>query len=394
LADSYSSFASLQRATGKNDEALASYQKAIQIREKLAAQNPSVVDYQDRLASDYNKLALFLRATGRRDEALISYEKAIEIGKRLVTENPTILDYQYNLAGRYHNLGNLQTDFGQFEAAMTMYQNAIEVSKRIVETNPAVPAYQDNLARHYCGLAKVLSAVGDTEKGLASYQKALSIRKRLVDESPTVAQYRKSLASLLHQQGKLEEAIGDYRELLRLKPGDAGSHNSLAWLLATAADPQLREAEEAVAHAKKAVELAPRVGGYFNTLGVAQYRAGDYRAAIEALKKSMELGAGGGAHDFFFLAMAYWQLGDGEESRRWYEKAVGWMAENKPDDEELRRFQTEAAELLGISDKGESEETGSQPDEGEASRSEDSADNGREDADTQEPESGDENSAR
>jgi hypothetical protein len=67
---------------------------------------------------------------------------------------------------------------------------------------------------------------------------------------------------------------------------------------------------------------------------------------------------GGDAFDFFFLAMAHWQLGHKDEARQWYSQAVGWMEKNqealtkdRPHAEELKRFRAEAAELLGIDAK-------------------------------------------
>lgn len=85
----------------------------------------------------------------------------------------------------------------------------------------------------------------------------------------------------------------------------------------------------------------------WNTLGAARYRARDWNAAIEALKKSMELRQGGNSFDWFFLAMAHWQRGDKEQARNWYDQAVQWMEKHRPQDEELRRLRAEAAELLG-----------------------------------------------
>ena len=82
---------------------------------------------------------------------------------------------------------------------------------------------------------------------------------------------------------------------------------------------------------------------------MARYRAGDWRGAIEALAKSEELAPGKdlGAEGFF-LAMAHWQLGHKDEARRWYDRAVQWMAKNAPNNDELRRFRAEAAALLGL----------------------------------------------
>ena len=46
--------------------------------------------------------------------------------------------------------------------------------------------------------------------------------------------------------------------------------------------------------------------------------------------------------------MAHWQLGEKEAARKWYDQAVAWMDKNQPNNEELRRFRAEAAELLGV----------------------------------------------
>ena len=44
--------------------------------------------------------------------------------------------------------------------------------------------------------------------------------------------------------------------------------------------------------------------------------------------------------------MANGQLGVKQEARRWYDRAVQRMEKNNPQDEELRGFRKEAAELL------------------------------------------------
>ncbi len=124
--------------------------------------------------------------------------------------------------------------------------------------------------------------------------------------------------------------------------------NGMAWLLTTCPDRSVWNPGRAIEYATKAVAMAPKEGAYWNTLGVAQYRAGQCKEAVTTLSKSMELRSGGDAIDWFFLAMAHKQLGNQEEARQWYDKAVAWTQTNKPDDAELRRFQAEAATLLGV----------------------------------------------
>jgi hypothetical protein len=82
------------------------------------------------------------------------------------------------------------------------------------------------------------------------------------------------------------------------------------------------------------------------------------------------LRGGGDSADFFFLAMAHWQLGHRDEARKWYVKAIEWMDNYLPGDKALRRFRAEAAELLGIA---EPKSVGSQPAENKTPNTDDPA---------------------
>src|SRR5262249_52394325 len=128
-------------------------------------------------------------------------------------------------------------------------------------------------------------------------------------------------------------------------PQDPYLHNFLAWILANSSEARYRDPNQAVVLAKKAVELVPKSPDYANTLGIAQYRAGDWKAAITALEMSMELRKGGNGLDWFFLAMAHWQLGNQDQARKWYDQAVSWMDKNQPNNPELGGFRMEAEEL-------------------------------------------------
>ena len=59
----------------------------------------------------------------------------------------------------------------------------------------------------------------------------------------------------------------------------------------------------------------------------------------------------GDSYDWFFLAMAHWQLGEEEKARQWFDRAVQWMDKNMSKGKELGRFRAEATELLKIEAK-------------------------------------------
>jgi serine/threonine protein kinase/WD40 repeat protein len=145
-----------------------------------------------------------------------------------------------------------------------------------------------------------------------------------------------------------DKSMAAYARAIELDPKIGGGLNNLAWLLLTCPDAKLRDPGRAAELAARASQLTPLDGHAWNTLGVAQYRAGDWQAAVVALAKSDELlGEKDLSFNAFFLAMAHWQLGKKEEARSWMDRAVRWMDKNKPQDEQLRRIRDEAEQLLG-----------------------------------------------
>jgi len=188
--------------------------------------------------------------------------------------------------------------------------------------------------------------LGETDKALSDFARALELKANYA-----APYYHRGNA--LNRLKKYEEALADLTKAVELAPSDARMTNNVAWLLATCPDVTLRDGKHAVEVAEKAVQRAPKSGSYWNTLGVACYRAGDWDASISALNKAVELRRGGDASDQFFLAMCHWKLENDEEAKAAYERATAWMETNqdalKKDAryaEELRRFQTEAEEVL------------------------------------------------
>ena len=75
------------------------------------------------------------------------------------------------------------------------------------------------------------------EQAIDCYRKALSIEPRFAD-----AQANLGLAFL--QKGQAREAIDCWQQALAIKPDVPKVQNRLAWLLATASDESLRNAQK------------------------------------------------------------------------------------------------------------------------------------------------------
>ena len=85
-------------------------------------------------------------------------------------------------------------------------------------------------------------------------------------------------------------AVEDYEAVLARDPGSVGTRNNLAWLLATAKDPRVRDGARAVTLALEVVRL-DRQPAWLDTLAAAHAECGEFaRAAAveeEAWRRSM-----------------------------------------------------------------------------------------------------------
>jgi tetratricopeptide (TPR) repeat protein len=194
---------------------------------------------------------------------------------------------------------------------------------------------------------------GDLEKGAAHRRQAFDLLRGLAGQYPADASYRAwevecgaKLARNLVRQGKLADAREICSPYTNSCPDDASAQNELAWLLVTMPEPRSDDAATAVRLALGAVELKPDGKAIWNTLGVAHFRAGNWKDSVAALEKAAQLRHGGDSFDWFFLSMAHWQLGHKDESRKLLDQAVQWMEKNNPQHHELRIFRAEAEALI------------------------------------------------
>jgi serine/threonine protein kinase/tetratricopeptide (TPR) repeat protein len=286
---------------------------------------------------------------GRLVDAEASYRAALRAFDKDASDfaMPFLLAHEGELHFSLAEVLRLQ---GKPKDSEETYRQAVAYLERASEGAPSHQWYatRANLARQR--LVDSLMRQRRTGDAEQVWRDGIALVERLIARYPGKAEYPRRLGLLLKSSGQHVKAIEAFQQAVEVNPNDAAAHNNLAWTLATCPDPKLRDPRRAVAHAKIAVQLGgPETPNWCHTLGVASYRAGDCKAALAALDKRFALQAGGGTSwDWFFYAMAHWQLRNKELARQYYEKAVAWMEQNAPNEDELRRFRAEAEELLGL----------------------------------------------
>ncbi|MFO0967576.1 MAG: serine/threonine-protein kinase [Gemmataceae bacterium] len=339
-------------------EAEASLRQAIDLLEELLVEFPGVYAYRERLGAARKMLGIILTGAGRVPEAEKVLQDAHSLLTKLAHDFPHARGYEGDFCEICIQLGKLTRTRCEFGAARTYFEQAIYHGKRRLEASPDYFWGRVFLAASFNNLASTMSDLKDDPGAEKVYREAIDYFEKFPPkwaQQGILLRCRIRLWQLLERSGRpgAKQAHRDAERGFRkfLREGPAGELNNLAWLLAAAADPRVRHPGWAVELAQKAVDSVPKAGAIWNTLGVAQYRAGDWKAAIAALEKSMELRKGGDSLDWFFLAMAHWKRGEKDKAGEWYDRAVQWMDKNQPTNDELRHFRAEAAELLELKEK-------------------------------------------
>jgi tetratricopeptide (TPR) repeat protein len=163
-------------------------------------------------------------------------------------------------------------------------------------------------------------------------------------------------AELYFRRGHAFLALKDYKRgaldlrlSLEMRPGQPGICNELAWLDVTGPE-EVRDPHEALRLAREAVAREPANWNFVNTLGVAQYRLGQYEEAIPTLERSLQHNSAP-AFDLIFLAMSHARLRQPAKAKDCFERAVNWIQEhevNLPPNwrTEFAAFRTEAQAVL------------------------------------------------
>jgi serine/threonine protein kinase/WD40 repeat protein/Tfp pilus assembly protein PilF len=221
------------------------------------------------------------------------------------------------------------------------WRQVVRAYSRALERNP-----QDAEAYHQ--RAHAYARLGQWEQALDDHFQAI---KRAAERPEFVV----SRGTTYLRMGQTDKAAEDFRRADALNPKVA---NNLAWDLATAPDPLPRELSLAVELAKQAVQQVPGEAFYWNTLGVAHYRSGEWQAAIRALLEAERLAPGKYfSFNAFFLAMCHRQLDDLVKAMDYYNRGVRWCRENQAklpatEQQELKAFRAEAEALLKLPSSG------------------------------------------
>ncbi|MEM6688403.1 MAG: tetratricopeptide repeat protein, partial [Planctomycetota bacterium] len=193
---------------------------------------------------------------------------------------------------------------------------AMKIINRSIQLNP-------QLAISYATKGQILESLKHYSDAVEAYRKAIDLgfeHVRFYTKVAMTIRYHLPTA-----QANELEVIELLKKGVALAVHWPAAHDQLARVLANARDEALRDPKSALEHAEVNFrwlsENDGEIDAYaFATLGMAQYRVGQYEQAIGNLTRTLDATGDPLAPIEVFLAMAYWQLGNKEQAAEWFSR--------------------------------------------------------------------------
>jgi spermidine synthase len=157
------------------------------------------------------------------------------------------------------------------------FQEAIQACEQAIAVYP-----EHGHAHHFAGLAR--NRLREFDRALAHFRKAIELKSLRFWES------YEPLAAALLALGRHGEALAVMEEGMAVRPRDDLMKAKLAWLLATAPDPKLRNGTRALGLAEEAVAAAEKpLAAYLDTLAAALAEVGRFPEAVRRAEEALVL---------------------------------------------------------------------------------------------------------
>ncbi|WP_146403315.1 tetratricopeptide repeat protein [Pseudobythopirellula maris] len=255
---------------------------------------------------------------------------------------------QYEAAQRAFAWGESHRVWGASDSGPLQYQaTALAMLGRTEEALVAArraSRQQPEVVEFAARPAWIFQHAGRHDEAIAEYQELVGrfANDRDAATRQTLKDSRLALSALLAQEGDYAAAAEELQRVLDEFPESPGASNDLAYLWSEApADASRINGEgrgarlaSALRLARAAVASRPSSAAYHDTLGWVLFRLGDQQAAIDELRRAVELADAEGdpdgvLHDHLGDALA--QGGQDESARRAWRQAIELLEESDPE---------------------------------------------------------------
>ncbi len=267
------------------------------------------------------------------DMELENYDRAAEIFTRLVGVDQRADESHYYLAFIHEQQGNPEQaieHYREVRIGTNNYLNAQQQATRLSIATGDLQGAHAWLASQSRGQPRLEILFTTVESSVLIQAGHIDRARQLLDNA--LNKYPNE-TDLLFARVLLNDAVGnqqgserDLRQIISMQPDDARALNHLGYMLAD----QTERYAEALELVERAIALSPDDPAIIDSLGWAQYKLGNYEAALENLRRAY---AAFPDHEVAsHLGEVLWQMDRREEAMDVWEQAL----EERPDSELIK----------------------------------------------------------
>jgi eukaryotic-like serine/threonine-protein kinase len=343
-------------------EAETVYRRANSLFSQLTADYPDLPLYQVDVIDAQLGLVDVMRKTGRRSEALASARSGVERSEQLARAQPELVNCRRTLLAALTRQGRLLAEHGTPRDVEAAYRRAFEIAEELAAVDSYGVYPRHRLGSALIALGDFLASNGRGTEAAVLLNRGVETLDKLAADCPAVPEYKQLLGQALcalaeerlaancHDKAEhlLERAASLFREIAPLAETDPELADSVARFFTSCPILRFRNPTQALELASRAARRFPQSGTLRSTLGLARFRAGDWKGAILDLNEARTLdNTDGDAVDWFVLAMAHHQAGEKADARASYEHATGSVSA-VAHGRQWSQLHREASTLLGI----------------------------------------------
>ena len=262
---------------GRFGDALVHLQKAVELKPGLA--------------ETHNNLGVALADCGHVAEAKLHYQKALEL-------KPGYAAAHFNLANALADEGSTDDAIVQFRKALASKPDYVEAhcnlgaalagraryDEAMIHFQKALKLKPDHVAAR-SNLGTALCDCGRFDEAILECQEALRLQ-------PAFPRAQDTLLAAQAQREQLRQTLARWRKSLESQPNNSRLLNAMAYMLATNPNASIRNGAEAVALARRTVELSGgREPAFLDTLAAAYAEAGQFTDAVRTARQAADLAA-------------------------------------------------------------------------------------------------------
>ena len=236
LAQAYTKIGNIQGATykanlGDSDGAVKSYEKSIEVLEKLLKRSPQKIEYLQSYFEANDSKTLLLVRLNRWSEAQKSGEKILEVSRKMAEIEPDNLDFQIKVVRSYQTMGDVVNFAGGNPASIEWYQRALTEAEKnyakhpqneTVRRNVIVPLQRIGTKSEY--EAEILKELGESSAVIAPiyleaekyHRRSKMLAESLKRDFPNNEIYSRYIAAININLGTALARIGKGEEGLPL----------------------------------------------------------------------------------------------------------------------------------------------------------------------------------